>query len=193
MEEVICMKNIKWGQGLLIACCLLYIVWWALTFKPDTDISGTYVIRMILLALTAICGLGGIILSIKGSRSMPPENPLMKTRTILISGIVLYFLMLLLTYVVQKRPVTTELVLIVAGVTLECYVLNTVQGNGYISQNHFFLLTGILLATLFMSMCCYKLYYDLSPKTAFYSAMLPQAMFAAFMAILLALMDFDEL
>lgn len=187
------MKRIKKGQGLLIVCCLLYIVWWTLTFKPDTDISGTAVIRMLFLAATALSGLLGTFLSVRGARSMPPENPILKTKTILLGGIIFYVLMLLLTWAVQKRPVTTELALIVGGVVLELYVLNTVQGSGYISQNHFFLLIGVLLATLFLSLCCYKLYYELGPKTAFFSAMLPQAMFAAFMAILLAFLDFDEL
>ncbi|MEE3420027.1 MAG: hypothetical protein VZR02_02815 [Lachnospiraceae bacterium] len=187
------MKWIKRGQGLLIACCLLYIFWWAQTFRPGTVVSWTGGIRGVLLLLTLASGLVGIVWSVKGARSMPPENPIMHTKYILMGGGIFYVLMILLTYVVQKRPVTTELLFIVAGTVLELYVLNTVQGNGYISQNHYFLLLGILLATLFLSMCCYKLYYSLSAKTAFYSAMLPQAMFAAFMAILLALLDFDEL
>ena len=54
------------GQILLIICFLFYLIWWYRGFRPNTSVSRVKGLNELLLLITALTGIGGVILSLTG-------------------------------------------------------------------------------------------------------------------------------
>lgn len=109
-------KRIFQSNLLLILCCVFYLVWWLLAFKPTGSIRGMKTGWLLIPAFAA--GLAAIILAIKGIQSATTGATLFPNRLLLWSGIASYFILLAVTRLLWKRPVTTELFLIVGWTIL---------------------------------------------------------------------------
>lgn len=177
------MATIRHGQTLLIICFIIYLIWWYRGFRPGVNVSRVKGLNGLLLAITALTGIAGIILSLQA----PAEPAVMKIQpiAILIVGVVGYIVLLLVTTQLFRRPVTSELLLIVVWTMLEVYVITLLNSAGGLTDTRFGIMCGVIAATFLGSMVCYCLYYRLEEKAAFYVAMVPLIAGIASMTVLL--------
>lgn len=174
------------GQVLLIVCCVFYLIFWSLSYRPDVPVSRTSGVSGLFLLITAVSGLAGAVLSLCGINSVTPAvSPKLNGIAIIAGGIVAYILLLLITRFGFDRPVTTELVLITGWCMLELSVINVLNAAGTFSDAKFFVSCGIIAAAFVISMVLYVLYYRMEPMRAFYAAMVPLITEAVSMAVML--------
>ena len=165
------MRQIIIGQVLLIICCIFYLIWWYLGFRPNTTVNRMGGINGILLLLTAIFGISGISFSL-----MPtPEtiNTQYRQLLIVLAGIGVYFLLMFITSTVFHRIVTSELFLIVGWTMLELSLLNRLSGSGFLTGSKLVAVYTVIVLAFIISMILYVTYYRMEEMKAFYSAMVP--------------------
>ncbi len=68
------MDQIRIGQGLLIICCVFYLIWWGVAFHPNHGDSHTSGLEGILLLITAAFGLTGLVFNMLGIIKIPTER-----------------------------------------------------------------------------------------------------------------------
>jgi hypothetical protein len=163
------------GHVALVACTVLYLVWWWIFFKPGivepTGLTKVFGIACILGAV--VCGIVSIMLIVAGISALPVVRQMLPGWTIGVAGFALYLFMLLITTKVFERPPTTELILIVGWVVLEAYVINALVGAQYFSSGTA-VAVSVLVATLMVaSTVCYVLYYRLDAMPSFIDGMVP--------------------
>lgn len=162
------------GQLLLVICCIFYLIWWSISFRPDVSVNRVGGINGALLLITAICGLSGMGLSIFGLNMIPHiVPPKMNGLLICVIGIAAYIVLLFFTGYALHRPVTTELVLITGWAVLELSVANSLNSGEMLSDTRFFIACLIIAAAFVISMILYLLYYRMDPMKAFFAAMVP--------------------
>lgn len=176
------MKQVVTGQVLLILCCAVYLVWWYRGYRPGVTVSRVGGANGILLAVTALLGAAGIIVSMLPLPVI--RNNMIGQSVILIAGIVLYFLLLFVTRGVFHRIVTTELVLIVGWTTLEMALIDRLYAAEAITRGGFLTMCIVIAAAFLISMILYVAYYRMEEMKAFYAAMVPLVTEAAAMAVL---------
>lgn len=178
--------KIFWGSLLLILCCLFYLVWWAVAFKPQASVR--FAKSAVLFGLTAAAGIAGLILILWGITAMPHERPLVPGPWLVLGGVAAYFLLYSLTRVLLKRPVTTELFLIVGWTVLELSAVNALYGNGFLTLTASFALCGVVGLAAAASLVCYVLYYRLTATAGYIMGMVPLILAALTMAALLVIL-----
>jgi hypothetical protein len=177
------------GQSFMIGCCVFYLLWWRLSYRPDVSVNRVSGINGLLFALTVLCGLAGVILSLSGSGALPAVHPRrLKTAQILIGGVIAYVILLGLTSSLFHRPVTTELFLITAWTMMEVSLLNALEGASVITSGRCTAGFCIIAAAAAVSLVLYVLYYRMAPMRAFYAAMVPLITEGISMGVVLALM-----
>lgn len=174
------MKKIIYGNLVLIVCCAFYLAWWILAFRPEGASGGMK--TKLLLGGAFITGILAIYLTVSGIRGVSNTTELIPARTIIITGIVVYIVLLLVTSIAMKRPVTTELLLIIGWAMLEISAVNVTYGGGNIGHSTAIVLCTVIIAAVVISMICYMLYYKLEADTGYYTAMVPLITEAAAMA-----------
>ena len=180
------------GQILLILCCALYLVWWSVSYRPGISVSRVSGFRGLLLMITALCGVTGMVLSVAGANHLPGSSARKLSGTfILISGVVLYFIMMLITTIVFHRIVTTELFLITGWGALELMAVSALNGAGIFQNGAFLGMAAVIAAAWILSMVLYVLYYRMEAHRAFYAAMVPLIAEAASMLILIIVLLFN--
>lgn len=179
------MKQVIFGQILLILCCAVYLVWWYRGFRPGITVSRIGGINGILLLITAAFGFAGIFFSLTPIAA--EREFLISQSSIVMAGVVVYILLMLVTMGVFHRVVTTELVLIVGWTVLEAVVVNRLYAAGALSGSGA-LVEGIVIAAAFLiSIVLYVAYYRMEEMKAFYYAMVPLVTEAAAMGVLTCL------
>lgn len=179
------MKQVIFGQILLILCCAVYLVWWYRGFRPGVTVSRIGGINGILLLITAALGFAGIFFSLTPIAA--EREFLISQSSIVMAGVVVYILLMLVTMGVFHRVVTTELVLIVGWTVLEAVVVNRLYAAGALSGSGV-LVEGIVIAAAFLiSIVLYVAYYRMEEMKAFYYAMVPLVTEAAAMGVLTCL------
>ena len=165
------MRQIIIGQVLLIICCIFYLIWWYLGFRPNTTVNRMGGINGILLLLTAILGISGITFSLIPT----PEtiNTQYRQLFIVLAGIVVYFFLMFITSTVFHRIVTSELFLIVGWTMLELSLLNRLAGSGILTGSKLVAIYIVIILAFIISMILYVAYYRMEEMKAFYSAMIP--------------------
>ena len=154
------------GQILLIICFVIYCIWWYRGFRPGVNVSRVNGLNGLLLAVTALTGAIGIALSLLSTST---ASPLISPATILISGVVGYIVLLLITRFLFDRIVTSELLLIVVWTLLEIWVIC----SGILPESRFWTMIAVIAVAFVISMICYVAYYKMEEMKAFYTAMAP--------------------
>lgn len=181
------LTKIVCGQACLIGCCILYLIWWSMTYHPYKDSYGG-VLNGILLLIMIVLGLSGVMLSIYGVNLAPKIGaPKWNGIWIILGGIAMYVVLLFVTNKWLHRPVTTELFLIIGWSVLELSVINSLNLSGNLSDMRFFIMTVVIAIAVIISLVLYVLYYRMGPRKAFYFAMVPLITEAVSMVILLFL------
>ncbi len=164
------------GNLLFAACCIVYLLWWSVAFRPGY--TAPMFLKSGLFLLTAVLGIAALAMIIQGC--LRADSPI-RFMFIIAAGAAAYIALLLLTNLLMQRQVTTELMLIVFWVCMEICALGSLCGEGVFSGKLFALLAVITLAAAAAGMICYLKYYDLEPMPAFYDGMVPLILFAAVM------------
>lgn len=172
-------KQIFESNILLIICCAFYLAWWLLAFKPTGAIKGMKT-RWLLIP-TFAAGLVSIILAVRGIQSASVHATLFPSGLLLWGGIAMYFILLAVTHLLFKRPVTTELFLIVGWAMLALSEINVLYGIGRFSHALAVIFTIIIGVAALVSLICYVLYYNLGDRAGYFDGMVPLLMVALVM------------
>ena len=153
------LRDIVFGQTSLVACCIVYLAWWCIAFRPDV-VSGGVMGGVLLLLMVVLAG-AGIWLDVSGIRALWTGAAGRVAGGILVAGIVAYPVLLLLTVKVFHRVPTTELLLIVAWAVLEAMVVSVLVLSGLAAEGAALsCLAAIVLATV-VGLICYLVYPEL--------------------------------
>ena len=179
------MNRVITGQILLILCCAVYCVWWYRGYRPGVAVSRVSGVNGMLLAVTAILGLAGVVLSLSHEEAPSPWK--ISPVYIMIGGIAGYFVMLVVTRFVFDRVVTTELYLIIGWTMLETAVISRLNAEEALGEAGFKVMCAVIAAAFIISMVLYVAYYRMEEMKAFYAAMVPLVTEGAAMTILVCL------
>lgn len=164
-------KQIFAGNLLLIVCCAFYLAWWVLAFKPSGAVGGFKSGWLLIPAFLA--GLAAIFLAVGGMTSVSLRARLFPGGLLLWGGVAAYLVLLLLTRFLLKRPVTTELFLIVGWAAFALSEINTLYGAGLFSHGAAVGFSAVVGVTAVASLVCYILYYGLTGYAGYFDGMIP--------------------
>ena len=118
------------GQKTLILCCLCYLAWWYVAFRPGADNHTLTGKKEVLFALTALTGLSGVFISAVGIHILPESN-FCTVKDIFRAAAIGYAVLAVITCGLYRRPLTAELAIIVAWSGFELAAVNalTLGGN----------------------------------------------------------------
>lgn len=173
-------RQIFLGNLLLILCCIFYLTWWLLAFKPVNPIKGMKTGWLLLPAFAA--GIAAVVLVSKGLRGTSLHPGLFPSGWVLWGGILAYAILLPVTKFLLHRPVTTELFLIVGWAVLALSEISTLYGRGVFHHGTALTFVLVIAAGTGISLLCYVLYYRLSAVSGFLDGMVPLLMAALVMA-----------
>lgn len=164
------------GNLLFAACCIVYLIWWSVAFRPGyTAAMG---VKGFLFLATAVLGVAGLAVIIQGCNMTSGG---VRYIGIIAAGAAVYIVLLILTNVLMHRQVTTELMLIVFWACMQVCACDALYGADVISRAAFIVMAAVVLVFAAAGMICYLKYYDLPPMTAFYDGMVPLILFAVCM------------
>lgn len=173
-----------WGNLLLSTCALFYLAWWCITFS-----TGNWVNRPMsgpLLLAAAVSGVAGIALIINGNKKLSEGLHSTHSLFIIIGCIAAYFVLLLLTYLILKRPVTTELFLIIGWLMLELLTVEALSISSVYVHTESVIMAASLIIVTIINMICYMLYYKLDKMAGYRAGMIPLIL-TAVMGVAIAL------
>lgn len=182
-------KQILLGNILLIICCAFYLVWWLLVFRPNGNAHN--VKTGLLLIPAIIAGLIAVVFAVKGISSASIETVLLPKGILLWGGIAVYLILLVVTYLFFKRPVTTELFLIIGWAVMILSEINVLYGLGRFSYSHVIVFIIVIGVATLISLVCYVLYYNLGGLAGYLDGMVPLLLAALVTAIISIAMIFD--
>jgi hypothetical protein len=167
-------KQVFIGNILFAVCCIFYLLWWILAFKPTNPMRGFKTGWLLIPA--SLAGIIAVIIAIHGIVSVHLETRLMPNSLILGGGIVVYSVIMLITSKLLKRPVTTELILIIGWLMLALAEINALYGqNTYSLQKAVIFIILSAVATI-INLVCYVLYYKLDNTAGFIDGTIPLAL-----------------
>ena len=173
-------KHIFFGNILLIICCAFYLIWWLLAFRPEKPVGGTGW----LLIPAFIAGLVSILLITHSISRVGGTGSLIPSRVILLGGPIAFVVLLVVTVLIFKRPVTTELFLIVGWATMILSEVNALYRTNMFSRNTAAWLMAVILVAAVISLVCYVLYYRLDARLSYYDGTVPLLMVACVTAVI---------
>ncbi len=178
------MNRVIAGQVSLIACFVLYIVWWYRGYRPGVDVSRVGGVNGVLFLAMVVLACVGIWLSLTPVPAI--SRPVLDSSTIAMIAVAVYVVLLLVTRLLFSRIVTTELILIVAWTALEAVVIVNLNAAGALLDGRFLAMCIALAAAFAVSVILYVAYYRMEEMRAFYAAMVPLFAAAASMTALIA-------
>ena len=164
-------KQIFIGNALFIVCCGFYFAWWLLAFKPSGAVAGMKSGWLLIPAL--IAGLLGVIIAIRGIVLEVPKTQLLYGRYIIFGGIAAYIILMVITALPFKRPVTSELLLIIGWGMFAFAEINLLYGIGLFTHKLSFGFLMIIGLAIVISLVCYILYYRLDSRAGYVDGMVP--------------------
>lgn len=181
MEVTADISGLRTGHLLLVLCCVVYLIWWSITFNPMHSFPALP--KFILFFGIAAFGLSGGYILIKNMCGLPVVCNAISNTAIVLGGVGMYFILLFLTGHFMHRQVTTELFLIVGWAVLELCVLCSVYRAAALPFLPVLILVVILMIAAVIGMICYLAYYQLPEKVAFFDGMVPLILFGVVMLI----------
>ena len=164
-------KQIFFGNVLFIICCAFYLAWWLLAFKPSGAITG--IKSGWLLIPAAVTGVWGVVLALRSILGARQENRLFPGSVILWGGVAFYIVLSVITVWLFKRPMTSELFLIVGWGMFALAEINVLFGYGLFSHKQSIGFILLICAAIIISLICYILYYRLDERGGFIDGMIP--------------------
>lgn len=174
-----------WGNILLTGCCVFYLLWWLLAFKPVGAVKGMRSGWLLIPAF--ILGVAAVVMIIRGANGANAASSFFTAGNVLLAGLAAYIVLFLVTWLVFHRQVTTELFLIVGWAALIFLEINTLYGLGIVTRSGAIVLFAAAVIAAALSMICYVLYYDLDARAGYLDGMVPLVLAAVYMAVLAVL------
>lgn len=175
-------RQMMTGNVLMVACCVFYLAWWLIAFKPTGAIKGIKSGWLLIPAF--LCGVAGAVMIVRGSGSADFQTLLMSRNGIWIAGIVIYLVLLAATNFLLHRQVTTELFLIVGWATLSFLELNALFASGNDSKGEVIFLLILTVVAAAVSLVCYLLYYNLDSVKGYIDGMIPLILVEVMMIVI---------
>lgn len=171
--------RIQAGNIGLIICCVIYLIWWSISYNPEKEFSTAP--KVILFIFTFAAGLFGVIATIWGMTSLESTRGVIPTWAIVVAGAAAYVILLVLTYLLMHRQVTAELFLITGWTVLEVCIMNRLFRAGALGSVSAVSAVIMVIAAAAAAMICYLAYYNLEAVEGFHVAMVPLILFAIIM------------
>jgi len=148
-------------------------MWWLMAFKPEGAVTGMKTDWLLLPALAA--GAFGVLMALRGIWLVAPEpgSRLFPGGAIIIGGIAAYVILLVVTLLILKRPVTTELFLIVGWGMLALSAVNALYAAGSFGHGISIVLVIIVFAVIAISLVLYVLYFRMEGASGYIGGMIP--------------------
>lgn len=175
-------RQLLYGDLWLIGCCVFYLAWWFLAFKPTNPIHGFRAGWLLIPA--AIAGILCVVTVIRAGSQAHTAQQVFSTRALILAGVVAYVVLLLITLLVFRRPVTSELFLIVGWAVLALYEANTLFGVQLFTRPQTVGFIVVILAVLVICMVCYTIYYRLDALPRYIVGAIPLTLGAIVMAVM---------
>lgn len=125
MERIV--KQVLAGNLFLIVCCLFYLLWWILAFKPAGAVKGMKSGWLLLPAL--VFGIAAVVWIVRSVLGAQMQRSILSFGKMMLLAAIVYIFLLAGTWVFLKRPVTTELFLIVAWTALTLAEIHLFWGD----------------------------------------------------------------
>lgn len=166
--------QVKSGHMGMAACCAFYLIWWAIFFWPKAKGLEAAGIMRPLGAASLVCAIGfgfwGALRIAGGAQTLAPSAVL----PAILSGTILYMVLLLITWRLIGRTPTTELALFCAWSALELFCAVGLAEAGLTVSA---IVLGVCaLGGLIASLACYLCYYELAPLASFACGCIPLAL-----------------
>ena len=173
------------GNLLLLFCSLFYLVWWVVSFRPNSS-GGSAGVFYITAAF--ITGVAAIALMSGGINSLSQDSKSLPVRFILLGSAALFLVLLLVTAIAFHRIVTSELIIIHIWAALELSVVAVLYGTGRFSSGRAATLAALVGIATVIGLICYVLYYRLDGTASYWNGMVPLMMDAFVMAVFLGVL-----
>lgn len=164
-------KSLITGNVFLMICCVFYLAWWLIAFRPAGAVKG--MTSGWLLIPAAVTGLAAIFILIQTFRTAKVQQEIISGTVLMLIGLAAYFILLAVTYFCLHRVVTTELLLIVGWCILALSEINTLYGIGTFSLPGAGAWFAVIIISAAVSMICYIFYYGLDAVRGYVDGMIP--------------------
>ncbi len=168
------------GNLLLIGCCVFYLIWWFVAFKPEGAVTGAKSGWLLIPAF--ILGILAIVQIVRGGCLSELPKVLMPRMAVVICGVAAYVILLIVSRITLKRPVTTELLLIVGWAVLAFLEVNALYGLDQFTKAAAIVFLVLIVAAAAIGIVCYLLYYGLDVRAGYIDGMVPLLLVAVMMA-----------
>jgi hypothetical protein len=163
--------NIFIGNLLLLCCSLFYLIWWVVSYRPNsTGISAT---SGLYLTAAFITGIAAIALISYGISSLASDSNGLPVKVILISVGILFLVLLPVTTIIFHRTVTSELLLIHVWTALQLSAVVVLNGTGRFNTVRTIPLAILIGLATVVGLICYVLYYQLDEWASYWNGMIP--------------------
>jgi len=159
------------GTALFVVCCLFYLAWWLVSFRPGRPQIGEKMAWLLIPAAAA--GLAGVALIIWAMAAAASDRRFFANVWVLVGGIVAFLVLMVITRWVFDRPVTSELILFTGWAALALAEVNALYGAGVFSRPMALTWFVVVVIVLVACLVCYVLYYRLDLTWRYYDGMLP--------------------
>ncbi|MCD8367659.1 MAG: hypothetical protein LUC48_06495 [Clostridiales bacterium] len=166
------------GNLLLVACCVFYLAWWLIAFKPEGAIRG---MKSGWLLIPALLFGGAAIVEIVQGSDADGQGGLLSRTAIVMGGIIAYVVLLAASSLILRRQVTTELLLIVGWTVLMFLEISGLFALGQYSRGMAIAFLAITVIAAIVSLICYLLYYNLDSVKGYIDGMIPLLLVAVMM------------
>jgi hypothetical protein len=158
------------GNLLLLFCSLFYLVWWIVSYRPDS--SGGFAGRVCITA-AFITGIAALALMTVGIYSLSRDSTGLPVMFIILGGVALLLVLLPVTAVAFHRQVTSELWLIHIWAVLELSAIVVLHGTGRFGTGQGAVLAALAGIATVAGLVCYVLYYRLDEMASYRIGMVP--------------------
>ncbi|MCD8316307.1 MAG: hypothetical protein LUB61_02735 [Eggerthellaceae bacterium] len=168
------------GNLLLVGCCIFYLLWWIIAFKPVRPIKGFKSGWLVIPAL--ILGVLSIVFIVRGSCFLDDGYELLIPKWItFVGGIVVYIALLAATSIFLHRQVTTELFLIIGWLVIMFLEISALYALGDYGLGASIAWLIICSVAAVVSLICYLLYYNLDAVKGYVDGMIPLVLLGGMM------------
>jgi len=170
------------GNALFVVCCVFYLAWWLVSFRPGQPVIAQKMLWLLIPAAAA--GLAGVIVIIWAMASTPDDKRVFANVWVLVGGIVAYIVLMIVTKWLFDRPVTSELLLFTGWAALAFAIVNALYGAGLISRPALLVWFVVIALVLVACLACYVLYYRLGDVPKYIDGAVPLLLTALVMVAL---------
>jgi hypothetical protein len=178
--------EILFGNLLVLITSGFYIAWWSVCYRPNRKGNATGAGP--LLIATILTGLTAILVMSLGIYSLTRYGDGFSVRYILLGATAVFIILLAVTKLALKRPVTSELLLIIAFCALESSAIAALEGDGRLGMELTVTLAAVVALATLGGLVCYVLYFRLSKTARFWYGLIPLIADAGVAAVFVAVL-----